>query len=61
MTRDHATHVARDHYFEMNRNDMLDGDFGFDCNICDFRQTTIRNRAKVFLIKQDAQNQPRND
>jgi len=60
VTRDHATHVARDH-FEMNRNHMLDEDFRFDCNICDFQRTTIRNRAKVFLIKQDAQNQPRND
>ena len=60
VTRDHATHVARDH-FEMNQNHMLDEDFRFDCNICDFQRTTIRNRAKVFLIKQDAQNQPRND
>ena len=66
-TRDYVTRdcVTRDYvicdHFEMYRNHMLDEDFRCDCNICDFRQRTIRNRAKVFLIKQDAQNQRRND
>ena len=57
VTRDYVT---CDH-FGMYRNHMLDEDFRCDCNICDFQQTTIRNRAKAFLIKQDAQNQHRND
>ena len=62
VTRDYVTRdcVTCDH-FEMYRNHMLDEDFRCDCNICDFQQTTIRNRAKAFLIKQDAQNQHRND
>ena len=55
-------YVTRDHFdHAMYRNHMLDEDFRYDCNICDFQQTMIRNRAKVFLIKQAAQNQPRND